>query len=148
MTEWFWSVLLGYNYVVLVYFGLLHAVYLGTSFFAFGALRRYGHRLKSLDLSDLITSAWAPPITLIAPAFNEEATCVESVRSLLTIEYPEFEILVVNDGSADGTIDRLIDEFDLYEANRVPTAELPSAPIRRVMRSRMTVRSKRIPNKL
>ena len=107
MSEAFWSVLLAFNYVVIAYFALLHAVYLGTSFFAFGALRRYALRLKSIDLTDLITSAWAPPITLIAPAYNEEATCVESVRSLLTLEYPEFEILVVNDGSSDRTLERL-----------------------------------------
>lgn len=136
MTELIWRFLETYNYVVLFYFALLHAVYLGTSFFAFGALRSYALRMKSLDLSDLITSAWAPPITLIAPAFNEEATCVDSVRSLLTLEYPDFEILVVNDGSSDSTIERLTEAFGLYEAHRIPTAELGSARIRRILRSK------------
>lgn len=135
MIEAFWSGVIGYNYLVLAYFLALHTVYLGASFFAFGALKRYAMRLKSLDLSDLITAAWAPPITLIAPAYNEEATCVESVRSLLTLEYPEFDILVVNDGSSDGTIDRLTEEFELVEAPRLATSDVPSAPVRRVMRS-------------
>lgn len=136
MTEFLWSVVGVFNYIVLFYFIVLHAVYLWTSFFAFGALKRYALRLKSLDLTDLITSAWAPPITLIAPAYNEEATCVESVRSLLTLEYPEYDILVVNDGSKDGTVARLEKAFNLYEANRVPTAELESAEVNRVLRSR------------
>ena len=136
MSESVWAVILAFNYVVLTYFLLLHLVYLGTTLFAFGALKRYAMRLKSLDLTDLISSAWAPPITLIAPAFNEEATCVESVRSLLTLEYPEFDILVVNDGSTDGTMDRLVEEFELEEAPRLATAEVPSAPVRRVLRSR------------
>jgi cellulose synthase/poly-beta-1,6-N-acetylglucosamine synthase-like glycosyltransferase len=136
MSEAFWSVLLAYNYVVIAYFALLHTVYLGTSFFAFGALRRYALRLKSIDLTDLITSAWAPPITLIAPAYNEEATCVESVRSLLTLEYPEFEILVVNDGSSDRTLGRLIEAFHLTEGPRVPTADLQGEEVRTVLRSR------------
>jgi cellulose synthase/poly-beta-1,6-N-acetylglucosamine synthase-like glycosyltransferase len=136
MSEAFWSVLLAYNYVVIAYFALLHAVYLGTSFFAFGALRRYALRLKSIDLTDLITSAWAPPITLIAPAYNEEATCVESVRSLLTLEYPEFEILVVNDGSSDRTLERLIEAFHLTEGPRIPTADLAGEEVRTVLRSR------------
>jgi cellulose synthase/poly-beta-1,6-N-acetylglucosamine synthase-like glycosyltransferase len=136
VSEAFWSVLLAYNYVVIAYFALLHTVYLGTSFFAFGALRRYALRLKSIDLTDLITSAWAPPITLIAPAYNEEATCVESVRSLLTLEYPEFEILVVNDGSSDRTLERLIEAFHLTEGPRVPTADLEGEEVRTVLRSR------------
>lgn len=136
MTQAFWTVIGAFNYLVLFYFIVLHAVYLGTSFFAFGALRRYALRLKSLDLTDLITSAWAPPITLIAPAFNEEANCVESVRSLLTLEYPEYGILVVNDGSTDGTIERLTAAFDLHEAHRLPTSDIATEPVRRVLHSR------------
>ncbi len=136
MSDLFWTVVWTFNYLVLFYFILLHVVYLGTSLFAFRALRAYALRLKSLDLTDLITSAWAPPITLIAPAYNEEATCVESVRSLLTLEYPEYEILVVNDGSKDATVQRLKEAFNLYEASRIPTAELPSEAVGTIYRSR------------
>ena len=136
MSEGFWAVIQAFNYLVLFYFAFLHAAYLATSFFAFGALRRYALRLKSLDLGDLVTSQGAPPISLIAPAYNEEATCVESVRSLLTLEYPEYDILVVNDGSSDATVQRLTEAFDLEEARRLPTAELGSAHVRRVLRSR------------
>lgn len=136
MSELFWDVIWTLNYIVLFYFIALHVVYLGTSLFAFRALRRYALRLKSLDLSDLISSAWAPPITLIAPAYDEEATCVESVRSLLTLEYPEYDILVVNDGSDDATLQRLTEAFNLHAAHRVPTAELESAAVRGVYRSR------------
>lgn len=136
MIEAFWAVIRVFNYIVLFYFVVLNLVYLCTSFFAFGALRRYSLRMKSLDLTDLITSAWAPPITLIAPAYNEEATCVESVRSLLTLEYPEYEILVVNDGSVDSTLERLTEAFNLQPASRVLTAELESAEVRQVLRSR------------
>jgi len=136
MIEIVWGAVTVFNYIVLFYFITLHLVYLVTSFFAFGALKRYALRLKSLDLTDLITSAWAPPITLIAPAYNEEATCVESVRSLLTLEYPEYDILVVNDGSKDGTIDRLTKAFNLIPADRIPTAELESVEVQQVLRSR------------
>ena len=136
MIESFWAVIRVFNYIVLFYFAVLHLVYLITSFFAFGALKRYALRMKSLDLTDLISSAWAPPITLIAPAYNEEATCVESVRSLLTLEYPEYDILVVNDGSTDGTVDRLTKAFNLHPAHRVPTAALDASEIRQILRSR------------
>jgi cellulose synthase/poly-beta-1,6-N-acetylglucosamine synthase-like glycosyltransferase len=132
-----WSAMGFFNYVVLGYFVLLNSVYLGTTIFAFGALRRYAMRLKSLDLTDLMTSGGAPPITLIAPAYNEALTCVESVRSLLTIEYPEFEVIVVNDGSSDETIERLTSAFELEPASRVPTATIAAAPVRGLYRSRL-----------
>ena len=136
MTEFLWSVVAVFNWIVLVYFVLLNGVYLATSLFAFGALKRYALRLRSLDLTDLITSAGAPPISLIAPAYNEEVTCVESVRSLLTIEYPDYEVLVVNDGSVDRTVERLTEAFEFEPATRIHTAALPTADVKRVLRSR------------
>jgi cellulose synthase/poly-beta-1,6-N-acetylglucosamine synthase-like glycosyltransferase len=136
MSDVAWNVIRVFNFVVLGYFILLNAVYLGTSLFAFGALRRYAQRLKSLDLDELVRGSGAPPITLVAPAYNEEPTCVESVRSLLTLDYPEYEILVVNDGSKDGTVKRLVEAFNLRPATRIPTASLKSAAIRQIYRSR------------
>jgi cellulose synthase/poly-beta-1,6-N-acetylglucosamine synthase-like glycosyltransferase len=136
VNEIVWGVVQTFNYLVLGYFILLNLVYLATSFFAFGALRRYAIRMKSLDLEDLITSAGAPPITLLAPAFNEEPTCVESVHSLLRLEYPEYEILVINDGSSDGTLERMKEAFNLRPASRIPTSAIESAEVREVYRSR------------
>ena len=136
MTEITWTVLAAFNYVILGYFILINAVYFTTSLFAFGALRRYALRMKSLDLTELMTQAGAPSITLIAPAHNEEATCVESVRSLLTLEYPDFEILVVNDGSDDRTLEVLREAFNLVPAARIPTAHISTAPVRTLYRSR------------
>jgi cellulose synthase/poly-beta-1,6-N-acetylglucosamine synthase-like glycosyltransferase len=136
VSELLWAAVLAFNYLVLFYFIALNTVYLGTSFLAFGALRRHAVRMKSLDLTDLITSQAAPPITLLAPAYNEGRTCVESVRSLLTLEYPDYEIVVINDGSTDGTLERLTEAFGLEAASRVPTADLPTAEVRQVLRSR------------
>jgi cellulose synthase/poly-beta-1,6-N-acetylglucosamine synthase-like glycosyltransferase len=131
-----WSFVVAFNYVVLGYFVLLNLVYLATSVFALGALRKYALRLKSLDLTELITSGGAPSISLIAPAYNEALTCVEAVRSLLKIEYPHFEVIVVNDGSKDDTLERLRAAFQLEPTSRVPTANIPTARVRRVYRSR------------
>lgn len=136
MSEILWTGIGVFNWVVVSYFVLLNGVYLSTSLFAFGALRRYALRLRSLDLTELITSAGAPPITLIAPAYNEAVTCVESVRSLLGMEYPDYEVLVVNDGSSDETVERLTEAYELEPASRIPTATLATAPVRAVYRSR------------
>lgn len=131
-----WQALAVFNYVVLAYFVALNSVYLATSLFAFGALRKYARRLKFLDVEDLMAAAGAPPITLIAPAYNEEATCVEATRSLLTLKYPEYDIVVVNDGSTDRTLERLIQAFELAPSARMPLSDLPTAPIRKIYQSR------------
>jgi peptidoglycan-N-acetylglucosamine deacetylase len=54
-----------------------------------------------------------PSISIIAPAYNEEKSIVESITSLLKFKYPKYEVIVVNDGSKDNTIDVLINHFDL-----------------------------------
>ena len=136
MSEAIWSVVVAFNYVVLGYFVVLNGVYLATALFAFGALRRYAYRMKSLEISDLVATAGAPGITLVAPAYNEEATCVEAVRSLLTLDYPDYEIVVVNDGSTDATVERLTEAFNLHPAARLPTARLDTEEVREVLRSR------------
>ena len=125
-----------FNGLVLVYFVVLSAGYFITGLFAFRSLRRYVRRLRSLDMEDLLGSTGMPPITLIAPAFNEEATCVESTRSLLTLRYGDMEILVCNDGSKDQTLERLKEAFDLEESFRLPTGAIPTAEVRGVYRSK------------
>jgi cellulose synthase/poly-beta-1,6-N-acetylglucosamine synthase-like glycosyltransferase len=120
--------------IVLAYFVLLNGAYLVLTAAAFRSMRRYSRRLESVDLED--RPGIAPPVTLIAPAYNEEATCVEAVRALLTLRYADYEIVVVNDGSRDGTLDRLRESFDLEPAVRAPTAELGHRPIRGLWHSR------------
>lgn len=72
----------------------------------------------------------APAISVLAPAFNEEMTIVESIRSLLALQYPDYEVLVINDGSRDGTLARLIDEFGLEPVERFVDDAVKHAPIR------------------
>ncbi|MBI4565986.1 MAG: glycosyltransferase family 2 protein [Planctomycetes bacterium] len=124
------------NNLILAYFVALNGVYLLTSLFAFGALRKFAYRSSAMEVQDMLRIGGAPPITLLVPAYNEQETCVESVRSLLTLTYPDYEILVVNDGSRDRTLDRLVETFELEPAPRVPTASLATAPVRGLYRSR------------
>lgn len=75
-------------------------------------------------------SEQAPAISVLAPAFNEELTIVESTRSLLALQYPDFEVIVVNDGSKDGTLARLVSEFGLEQVDRFVDRSVEHAPIR------------------
>jgi cellulose synthase/poly-beta-1,6-N-acetylglucosamine synthase-like glycosyltransferase len=76
-----------------------------------------------------------PPVSVLAPAFNEEANVVENVRSLLMLDYPLFEVILVNDGSSDTTLDRLVGAFDLRRSARSFEPALPTKPIRAVYES-------------
>ncbi|WP_292133324.1 glycosyltransferase family 2 protein [Mesorhizobium sp.] len=72
----------------------------------------------------------APPIALIVPAYNEAMNVVESVHSMLALEYPNFEVIVVNDGSKDATLQCLVEAFKLVQSQRPYEEALPHNPIR------------------
>mgnify|MGYP002630742760 CR=1 FL=1 len=125
----------GFNYLVLVYFLSLNFFYLLTTILAFFALRRYARRMEAVDLQSLIAKAGVPPVTLFAPAYNEEATCVESIKALLALNYPEYEVLVINDGSKDSTMEQLTQAFDLKPAARYKVADIAAAKVRSIYQS-------------
>lgn len=81
-------------------------------------------------------SEQAPAISVLAPAFNEQLTIVESVRSLLALQYPDFEVIVINDGSKDDTLTTLIDEFGLAKVERYIDDAVVHAGIRGFYASR------------
>lgn len=125
-----------FNWLILGYFAGLNIVYFATTIAAYFVIRRYLERLKSIHMQDLLTAAGAPPITVIAGAYNEEANVVQSVRSLLNLEYPEYRIHIVNDGSKDATLARMIEAYDMVPVTYFPTGSIPTVPVRAVYRSR------------
>src|SRR5205814_7212432 len=88
------------------------------------------------DFQRLMQSDALPPITILVPAHNESATIEASVTAILTLEYRSFEIIVVNDGSRDDTLEQLRHAFDLYEIPRVYPETIPTKPLRALYRSR------------
>ncbi len=81
------------------------------------------------------SAAIAPPIALLAPAYNEAQTIENSTRSLLALDYPDFEVIVINDGSKDDTLAVLQRAFSLEPAARDYHTTLAHCPIREVYRS-------------
>src|SRR5437764_7977175 len=92
-------------------------------------------RLESHRLNWFKEMPMTPPITLIVPAHNEEASIRVNIRNLLKLDYPELEIIVVNDGSRDRTLEELCEEFRLRRLRAVYVAETKSAPVRGLYRS-------------
>lgn len=87
------------------------------------------------NISMLFRSEMMPSISIIAPAYNEEVTIVSSVKSLLNLKYPNYELIVVNDGSKDETLNKLIEAFRLIRVNYRYEVSLESAPIRGIYRN-------------
>lgn len=82
----------------------------------------------------------APPIALIIPAYNEQLNIVETTHSMLSLEYPNYEVIVINDGSKDETLKRLIDGFGLVPFQRPHEESLTHQPIRGIYGSMKTER--------
>jgi len=87
------------------------------------------------DYDTLASSRFTIPVSVIVPAYNEQSMIIPCVRSLLAQEYPEFEVIVVNDGSKDATFDILTREFELKPRQVFYRRKLSSAKIRGVYRS-------------
>jgi cellulose synthase/poly-beta-1,6-N-acetylglucosamine synthase-like glycosyltransferase len=92
------------------------------------------------DFDTLRASPFTVPVSIIAPAYNEEIGVSAAVRSLLALEYPEYEVIVVNDGSTDGTLERLRKDFQLEPTGTFYRKTLASAEIRQIFRSRIDAR--------
>jgi cellulose synthase/poly-beta-1,6-N-acetylglucosamine synthase-like glycosyltransferase len=128
------------NYGLFVYYLACNLIYLVALIIAIKASVAHQRSLESYRLHWINDSPMAPPITLIAPAFNEELSIRVAIRNLMNLDYPELEIIVVNDGSADRTLDALKDEFDLYPIRVISIQEVPSATVKAIYKSKQDPR--------
>jgi cellulose synthase/poly-beta-1,6-N-acetylglucosamine synthase-like glycosyltransferase len=126
----------GIGWLTLAYFAALNVVYLGFAALAAFCLTRYGHRRSYAATDELFASPLTPPVSVLLPAFDEEAGIVASVTSLLALRYPTAEIIVINDGSTDGTFARLAQAFDLVPVRKAERGTIPCGEVRGTYASR------------
>jgi cellulose synthase/poly-beta-1,6-N-acetylglucosamine synthase-like glycosyltransferase len=130
------EIILGwYASFILVFFFAINSYYLVLTVAGFWQTLRVFREVRRPDQRRLLRSPLTPPVTVLAPAFNEEANVVENVRSLLMLDYPLFEVVLVNDGSKDRTLGRLVDAFDLRRSARSFERVLRCKPIRGIYES-------------
>ena len=105
-----------YGYAIFFYsMGLIVSYVILMWLAEIGILRRKNAHLTPYAKYVIDKSPYTPGVSIIAPAYNEERTIVNNARSLLAQDYPTFEVIIVNDGSKDKTLDLLIENFQLVE---------------------------------
>lgn len=113
-------------------------VILSYSLMLITALRRL-RKERKLDKAEMdeesMTDINMKPVSVLVPAYNEEAGIIDSIHSLLHLQYPQYEIVVINDGSKDGTKESVIDHFQMIPVNRVIPAKLETEEIRMTYQS-------------
>jgi cellulose synthase/poly-beta-1,6-N-acetylglucosamine synthase-like glycosyltransferase len=122
------------QWAFLAYFILLHVAYVALDLISIRVIGREAEARSEMALPAAFTGL-EPPITLLVPAFNEEATIASTLWSMLQLEYPSFEIVVVNDGSRDGTLEVLKREFELRRFPEAYRVAIASRPVRGIYRS-------------
>lgn len=140
-----WSLILkGYvidvNIYLIAYFGVINIIYMLLLVLSLVGSSRETHLSANRKRTLLFSDKVLPGISIIAPAYNESKSIIESVTSLLNLTYPTYEVIVVNDGSRDDTLKILIDHFELERKHVAKQFALDTKPIKGVYRT------KRIPN--
>jgi len=120
--------------IILVYFSMVNSGYLLLNLSASIAISRY---LEKVDASALpsIYAGFELPISILVPAYNESLTIISSVRSMLNLDYPEHEIIIINDGSSDDTLEVLIEAFSLIKVPEAYWKRIATQPVKQIYRS-------------
>jgi len=119
-----------FNLVVLSYFFLGNGIYTILMLLSLRTTWVHMRQMAYQGLDTLRHSPLTPPVTIIIPAWNEQNVIVNSVRSALRADYPYLQVIVVDDGSTDMTLDRLVQSFGLVEMDGAYHPSIATAPVR------------------
>lgn len=129
------TILIIFNWIALFYFIGINGIYSTLLFMSFFEQLRVMRKTRYEKWRRLFQSPFTPPVSILVPAYNEELTIAESISSLLRLRYPHYEVVLVNDGSTDRTLEVLIENFGLEKAPTQVDMVLPCKPIGAVYRS-------------
>jgi cellulose synthase/poly-beta-1,6-N-acetylglucosamine synthase-like glycosyltransferase len=117
-----------FNNIIVLYFFLANGSYTILMLISFVHVWLYQMKVSYAGLQEVRESPVTPPVSVIVPAFNEESSIILTVESLLGMDYPSTEIIVVDDGSTDQTLPKLVEHFQLIRMDLIYRPRLPSSP--------------------
>lgn len=131
------ALLIAYQVFIVLYFLLINSIYTYITFYAFGLIRKSAQASFGWKrLVDLAETSNFRPVSIIIPAHNEELNLADTIVTALGVHYPEKEVIVVNDGSDDGTMRMLSETFDLAPSSHPFRSTLETQPVRGIYHSR------------
>ena len=133
MEEWrqvFYHAMNMFNVVIVSYFFMANGVYTLLMLISLWSVWLHNRRLTYQGLDELRESAVTPPATILVPAWNEQDVIVESVRSIMRTDYPALEVIVIDDGSTDESMERLISAFRLVKMDLIYRPRLATRAVR------------------
>ena len=130
------------SYGIFIYSVVLVLSYIFIGLFSIGETNTYLNKNSFTDYRLLAASPHAPSISILAPAFNEGNTIIDNVRSLLSIYYSNLELIILNDGSTDDTLEKLIEAYELKPVDFFVNYQIPTKKVRNVYRSTNPVYNK------
>ena len=123
------------NHFIAGYFLFVNTAYISMLLIAFSAIKKHSHRALSMEKRNFFLSPFTKPVSLLVPIYNEELSIIESVKSLLQLQYPQYEVILINDGSTDRTLEKVLKSFDLKKTQKVFRKQLPCQDIRAIYQS-------------
>ena len=125
-----------FNYFVFFYTSMLAISFIVFAFLSFISLkRRKDYYVESYVRKIIKESPYTPGVSVIAPAYNEEKTIIDNVNSMLALEYPVFEVIIVNDGSTDKTLEKITEYYELIEVPYAYIERIKTKPFKRLLKS-------------
>ena len=109
--------------------------YVGLAIVAAIECFEYYKKNEVVNYKNVLSSPFSPSISIIAPSYNEELNIVENVRSLLSNHYSNYDVIIVNDGSKDNSMEKLIAVYELKKVDTLINHEVETKPIRGIYKS-------------
>ncbi len=126
------TILVVINILIFFYFVFVNFSYITLIIFSYIQTKRSKKESSIFQLSGLFDTRLYKSISILAPAYNEEASIIESTEALLHLEFADYEIIVINDGSKDSTLEKLIKHFQLKKIDRYIPKSIETEPIKAV----------------
>ncbi len=123
------------NHLIIIYALLLCISYLILALISAFSLINYKRKNSFVDYNVILSSPLAPTVSIIAPAYNESKSIVDNIRALLALHYNRFEVIIINDGSKDDTLEKIIKVYELEKVDYTFKPVLVTKEIKGIYRS-------------